>query len=130
MNHIVEREQAFILQGFSPQPGHGRVTIVAFDRVARWRRALRALGQWWGVAILCVFIPVAHFALVPGFFLFAIYQFFQRLSTPAIGRHARGTCPDCGADQEFELAGRWRVPQLVSCRACRRGLRLTIEGAK
>jgi len=125
MAHIVERAQVFVLEGFSPQPGRGRVTVVEFDRVARWRRALRALGQWWGVAILCVFIPVAHFALVPGLFLFAIYQFFQRLNTEAIGMHARGRCPDCGADQEFELAGRWRVPQLVTCASCRRGLRLT-----
>lgn len=125
MAHVTEREQAVVLEGFSPQPGHGRVTVVEFDRAARWRRALRALGQWWGVALLCVFIPVAHFALVPGFFLFGIFQFVQRLTTPAVGRAARGTCPDCGAEQEFELASRWRVPQLVSCRACRRGLRLT-----
>ncbi len=128
MAHIVEREAAVLLEGFSPQSGHGRVTVVEFDRVARWRRAPRALGQWWGVAILCVFIPVAHFALVPGFFFFAIYQFVQRLNTPAVGRDAHGTCPDCGADQEFELAGRWRVPQLVTCRSCRRGLRLTTAG--
>jgi len=125
MVHVTEHAQAVVLEGFSAQPGSGRVIVVEFDRGARWRRALRALGQWWGVALLCVFIPVAHFALVPGFFLFAIYQFFQRLGTPAIGRGAHGTCPDCGVEQEFELAGRWRVPQLVSCRACRRGLRLT-----
>jgi hypothetical protein len=125
MAHVTEHAQAVVLEGFSPHPGSGRVIVVEFDRGARWRRALRALGQWWGVALLCVFIPVAHFALVPGFFLFAIYQFFQRLGTAAIGKGAQGTCPDCGVEQEFELAGRWRVPQLVSCRACRRGLRLT-----
>lgn len=130
MAHSVERDQPFLLEGFSPQPGHGHVTVVEFDRAARWRRGLRALGQWWGVAILCVFIPVAHFALVPGFFLFGVFQFVQRLTTPAVGRCARGICPDCGVEQEFELAARWRDPQLVSCRACRRGLRLTTRASR
>ena len=130
MNDTVEREQPFLLEGFNPQPGRGNATIVEFDRAARWRRALRALGQWWGVAILCVFIPVAHFALVPGFLLFGVYQFFQKVTTPAVGRDAKGTCPDCGAEQEFELAARWRDPQLVSCASCRRGLRLTTRATR
>src|SRR5438445_3878531 len=29
---------------------------------------------------------------------------------------ARGTCPDCGAEQQLDLAPRWRAPQPVTCR--------------
>ena len=126
MSDGVPRPQQILLNGFAPAPGHGTVTVIAYDRAARWRRALRALGKWWGIALLSILIPVAHFLLVPSFFLFGLFQFAQRLGATEVPRDARGTCPDCGTEQPLELAARWRVPQLVTCRQCHRGLRLTV----
>ena len=126
MSDGVARQQPLLLNGFAPSPGHGTVTVVSYGRPARWRRALKVLGKWWGIAILSVFIPVAHFVLVPSFFLFGLFQFSQRLGADEVPHDARGICPDCGADQRLELAARWRVPQLVTCRDCHRGLRLTL----
>ena len=120
------RLQPFILTGYHGVPTHGSVTIQAFDREQRWRRALAGLGKWWGVALLSVLIPVAHFLLVPSFFVYGLWQFFQRLGTAEVAAAARGTCPDCGAEQVLELAPRWRAPQPVTCRHCGRGLRLTL----
>lgn len=126
MSDGVPRLQPFLLNGFAPTPGQGSVTVIAYDRPSRWRRALRALGKWWAVALLSVLIPVAHFLLVPSFFLYGLFQFSQRLGAVEVPHDPRGTCPDCGADQPLELAARWRVPQLVTCRECHRGLRLTL----
>jgi len=120
------RLQPFILTGYHGVPTHGSVTIQAFDREQRWRRALAGLGKWWGIALLSVFIPVAHFLLVPSFFVYGLGQFFQRLGTAEVAAAPRGTCPDCGAEQVLELAPRWRAPQPVTCRHCHRGLRLTL----
>lgn len=122
----IPRQQTFLLNGFTEPPGRGSVTVITFDRAARWRRGMRALGKWWGIALLSVFIPIAHFLLVPSFFLFGLFQFSQRLGAAEVPRDAHGTCPDCGADQPLELASRWRAPQLVTCRECHRGLRLTL----
>src|SRR5436309_10396043 len=63
------RLQPFILTGYQGAPTRGTVTIQAFNREQRWRRALAGLGKWWGIALLSVFIPVAHFLLVPSFFV-------------------------------------------------------------
>ncbi|PYO69164.1 MAG: hypothetical protein DMD69_03815 [Gemmatimonadetes bacterium] len=120
------RLQPFILTGYHGVPTHGSVTIQAFDREQRWRRALAGLDKWWGIALLSVFIPVAHFLLVPSFFVYGLGQFFQRLGTAEVAAAPRGTCPDCGAEQVLELAPRWRAPQPVTCRHCGRGLRLTL----
>ena len=120
-----ERQQAFVLTGFSGKATRGTVTVTSFDQRARVRRAFKALGTFWACAIGSVFIPVAHFLLVPGFFVFGIVQFFQRLGTPEIGRGATGTCPDCGAEQKLDLPPRWTVPQQVTCKHCQRGLQLT-----
>ena len=117
--------QAFTLTGFSGQPTEGTVMVQEFSRDERVRRALGALGKWWGIALLSVFIPVAHFILVPSFLLYGIWQFAQRLGTASLASGARGVCPDCHTEQTLELAGRWSVPQPVTCRNCHRGLRLS-----
>jgi hypothetical protein len=123
------REQAFLLSGFSSQPGTGHATVISFGQRQRWRRALTGLGKWWAVALGAVFIPVAHFLLVPSFFLYGVLQFFQRLGTAELTRDARGTCPDCGTEQQLELSPRWRAPQQVSCRHCHRGLKLVLPSS-
>jgi len=120
-----ERQQAFVLTGFSGKTTRGTVMVTSFDRRARVRRAFKALGMFWACAVGSVFIPVAHFLLVPGFFVFGIAQFFQRLGTPEVGRGATGVCPDCGAEQKLDLPPRWTVPQQVTCKHCQRGLQLT-----
>ena len=123
------RNQRFLLKGYHGQPTSGSVTIRAFDRHERVRRALAGLGKWWGVAVLSVFIPVAHFVLVPSFLAYGAWQFFQRLGTVELVIAARGTCPDCGAEQALDLAARWRAPQPVTCRLCHRGLQLVLPSS-
>ncbi|HVH08935.1 MAG TPA: hypothetical protein VM736_03985 [Gemmatimonadales bacterium] len=122
----VTRQQPFILSGYRGAPTEGAVTIQVFDRAARWRRALAGLGKWVGVALLAVFVPVAHFVLVPSFALYGVWEFAQRLGTAELAAAGRGTCPDCGREQPLDLAQRWYAPQPVSCRYCHRGLRLSI----
>jgi len=123
------RAQPVLLRGYHGQPTSGSVTIRAFDRHERVRRALAGLGKWWGVAVLSVFIPVAHFVLVPSFLAYGAWQFFQRLGTVELVIDARGTCPDCGAGQALDLAPRWRAPQPVTCRLCHRGLQLVLPSS-
>jgi hypothetical protein len=120
------RSERFLLNGYHGQPTAGQVTIHCFDRAQRVKRALGALGKWWGIAVLSISIPVAHFILVPSFLAYGGWQFFQRLGTGELATDARGTCPDCGAAQVLDLAPRWRAPQPVTCRQCHRGLRLSL----
>ncbi len=116
----------FTLSGYRSSPTRGTVTVQAFDRRQRIRRSCTALGRWWGVALACVFIPVAHFVLVPSFLAYGLWQFAQRIRTAELARNARGICPDCGTEQQFELAARWPAPQTVTCSRCQRGLRLSV----
>lgn len=123
------RVQPILLKGYSGAPTPGTVAIQTFNREQRVRRALAGLGKWWGVAVLAVFIPIAHFVLVPSFLMYGAWQFFQRLGTVELASDGRGTCPDCGAEQPLDLAPRWRAPQPVTCRHCGRGLQLALQNA-
>ncbi|HEV2750720.1 MAG TPA: hypothetical protein VGV12_09390 [Gemmatimonadales bacterium] len=120
------RVQPIVLSGYHGSPTSGSVTIHTFEREQRVQRAFAGLGKWWAVALFSVFIPVAHFVLVPSFLAYGAWQFFQRLGTVELATDARGTCPDCGAEQPLELAPRWRAPQPVTCQHCHRGLRLSL----
>src|SRR6266513_2153396 len=92
------RVQPFLLRGYHGEPTRGSVTIHEFDREHRVRRAVAGLGKWWGVGLLTV----------------------------ELAADARGTCPDCGAEQRLDLAVRWRAPQPVTCQQCHRGLQLVL----
>lgn len=122
---MTTRQQAFTLSGYHGTPTPGTATIQKFERRERWGRALRGLGTWWGAALASVFVPVAHFILVPSFLGYGVWQFAARLGTTELVTEAKGICPDCGAAQDLTLAAQWRTPQPVTCSTCRRGLRLS-----
>jgi hypothetical protein len=118
-------EVARRLTGYSGAEREARIRIRRFERPARLRRAVAALGTWWAAALAAVFIPVAHFVLVPGLAVFGLFLFGQRLRTSAVVVAARGTCPDCGTEQDLDMLGPWREERGVSCRHCHRSLRLS-----
>lgn len=120
---VEERVDAFTIEGYGGEPTEGVAEVVSFDRRARWARALGGLGVSWGVGAGAVFIPVAHFLLVPGAFLFGLYLFASRMQTPEITRRVHGTCPDCGVEQDFEAGGAWKLPRSLRCGSCSRSLR-------
>lgn len=112
------------VSGYSAATTTATVTIRSYDKRERMGRALKGLATFWGAAIASVFIPVAHFLLVPSFALYGAYTFFERLGAQQVVAAAEGTCPDCGKSQELDTGGRWQVPRDVSCRHCQRALRI------
>ena len=122
---MTSQVRAFTLSGYNGPPTTGTVTVQQFSKDERVRRALGGLGKWWAIALGSVFIPVAHFLLVPSFLLYGIWQFAQRFGTTNLAINAHGMCPDCHTEQTLELAAPWRVPQPVTCRNCHRGLWLS-----
>ena len=119
------KTEQFQLTGYGPTPTTATVTIRSFDKRERVRRALKGLATFWGAAIGSVFIPVAHFLLVPGFALYGAFTFFTRLGAAEVVMAAEGVCPDCGKSQKLEIGGRWHLPRNVSCRHCQRALRIS-----
>src|SRR5512140_1627824 len=60
-----------------------RVRVARHDPGQRTRRALKSLGIFWGLAVVSVLVPIAHFVLVPGFFVLGIVLFVRRTSEAA-----------------------------------------------
>jgi hypothetical protein len=113
------------LWGFASTPGTAELRVALFDRAGRWRRAIKGLAAWWGMAVVGLFVPVAHFFLVPGFLLAGLIVFWRRRSMAEVIVAGQGRCPDCGADQTLDLPSRWAPDLALDCRECHRRLRLT-----
>ena len=122
-------QRPLIITGYHGAPTSATLKIVAFDAGQRLRRAVKGWLASWGAMVVCVFVPIAHFVLVPSFFALGVWQFFRRLRQGEQVRGAHGTCPDCGAEQDFELSSGFRLPQGIQCRSCQRGLTLAMASA-
>jgi hypothetical protein len=116
--------RTYVVTGYSGKRTTATVTVESFDRPQRVGRALKGIVTWWAAAAGSVFIPVAHFLLVPSLALFGVYTFFERLGASEVVTAANGMCPDCGREQRLDVSGRWRVPRDVACRYCQRSLTL------
>jgi hypothetical protein len=59
-------EMPALLTVFGASPASATVTVMPLGIGHRLARALGALLTCWGAAVVAVFIPVAHFLVVPG----------------------------------------------------------------
>ena len=114
------------LFGFPDVPA--RVTIERHDKGARMRRALKALGACWGLAVVSVIVPIAHFVLVPGFLVLGIVLAGQRGREAASVRTVEGHCPRCNAERTFIASGALRAEMKAQCPVCRNELALAFPG--
>lgn len=67
--------------------------LTAKERVVR---SAKAFGQFFGVAILCVFVPVFHFVLVPVALIIAVVMGFRKYQETLIIKQSEFLCPGCG----------------------------------
>lgn len=117
-----------VITGYHGAPTAAALSVVTFDAGRRLRRAVQGWLAAWGAMVVSVFIPIAHFVLVPSLFVAGIWLFVRRLRQVEQVRGVHGVCPDCGTEQDFELGARLVLPSAVQCRQCGRGLTL-VEAA-
>ncbi len=102
----------------------GFVQIKHFDSQERITRALKAFVACWAAAFLSIFIPLAHFILVPAFFLAGLIfpYFIYKKESFIIG--GQGSCPKCKADLVIEKGNNeWPLKDL--CTGCKSNILIT-----
>lgn len=95
----------------------------------RFARTLAGLGMFWGLALASVFIPVAHFVLVPTFVVAGIVMAVKRAREDRRLVLVRGACPRCGAVQELRPGGRFLDGRSFDCPNCHGNLTLATTSA-
>ena len=72
----------------------------------------------WALALGGLFIPVAHFILVPIFVVAGVVVAVKRAHEDRRLLLLRGACPRCCAAQEFKPGGRFATGRNVDCPKC------------
>jgi hypothetical protein len=117
------------LAAFGAPPSRATAILATQNLGQRLARALAGLVGCWAAAIVSVFIPVAHFFLVPGFLVLGVVWAVARSRERQRLLGLRGTCPRCGRDEEFGRGERQGGQTWVTCPGCFTRLLVTIEPA-
>ena len=101
-------------------------TAIVVERTLRERavRAALALAVCWAGALLCVFIPLLHFVLVPGLLTTGVALLFLRLRETTSMARLEAPCPRCKESRVMETGGPYRNGRRVRCDQCGRELTL------
>ena len=124
MHHTTQHTRK-ILATSNEATTHGTMEVVEFSEQGRVKRAWMMALKCLGVTVLCVFIPVAHFFLVPLGLLvvtpiMTIYTF--RVKTKILS--AKVDCPACHKPLNV-LTNKERYPFYENCSSCHRQIALT-----
>jgi len=110
------------LSVFGAPPAPATVIVRRLSGEARLGRAAARLGLCWGLAVVAVFIPVAHFVLVPSMvaagIVTGVVAFRQRDRLLQVA----GACPRCGVRQRFAPGGAFHPGRTFDCPRCRHAL--------
>jgi len=103
----------------------GELLAVEFGSRERWKRAVVTALKCLGCTLVCLFIPGAHFILVPlGLLLTPVVAFIiWRVRTKILS--AKVTCPKCGGTVQV-LTMQERYPLYETCAACHREVSITV----
>jgi len=98
--------------------------ITEFSVTEQKSRAIQSLLKFWLIAAVCILIPIAHFLLVPGFFIGGIIVASRRWKTEREGEDASGSCPACHNQITVSLEKNADLPQWHDCPECADALQL------
>jgi len=107
-----------------------KMNLFLFTQQEQKMRALKSLMAFWGIAALCVLIPIAHFILVPGFFVAGIIVASRRWKAGEEGIDATGACPACNNEICLKLDKNAELPQWKDCPECGDPLELQVASGK
>ncbi len=115
---MTQLEVPISLTAFGCRPQAATAHVIEQSTGERVGRAFTGLAMFWALALLGLFIPVAHFILVPTFLTAGIVMAVKRSREERRLTLVRGACPRCGKAQAFKAGGRFASGRSLDCPAC------------
>ncbi len=122
MPERVKRNIQFCSKSCEPAPA--TITVDVFTNKEQKIRAAKALLVLWLIALASILIPVAHFILVPAFFIAGAVIASRKWRATEEGIEASGACPSCGQQIVLDLDKNSDLPQWSHCPKCDKSLEL------
>ncbi len=100
-----------------------------FSPGERTAQALKILGLCWLLAGITLFIPIAHFFLVPLFLVAGPIMAFNKYRVESAADSATGDCPECREFVSISLDSADKLPKWTYCPKCSKPLHLVYDDA-
>lgn len=98
--------------------------LATYSAPVRTRRAAKGFALGFGLALCSLPIPALHFALVPGFLIFAVYSAYSRFRETHSVDLSEAKCPGCGKPLSEKTLHFSSLPVQLYCFECRTQLRI------
>ncbi len=105
----------------------GVLHSMVYSPSERTGRALKVLLVAWLLAGVALFIPIAHFFLVPIFVIAGPVMALSRYRADVVPDKVTGRCPECGESITIELEPADKLPKWSYCPSCNRSLHLVYD---
>ena len=109
---------AIEIQDDNDNSAQGVLHFTAFNPADRTSRAIIMLVVCWLLAGVTVFIPIAHFFLVPAFFIAGPIMAFSRYKQTDAKETVEGECPRHKGDFTLKLEATDKLPKWTYCPEC------------
>ncbi len=97
------------------------------ERIAK---AGQVLALCWLLAVITLFIPIAHFFLVPLFAIGGPVMAYMKYRAAEITENATGVCPECSDSITIKLDPSDKLPKWTYCPTCNKPLQLVYHNAQ
>jgi len=116
-------QRAIVIKG-AEQERDGVLRLHVFSPQDRVMRAAKVWGLCWLLATITLFIPIAHFVLVPGFLLAGPIWAIKRYGVTLALEQVTGHCPNNGEEITLKLDPSDHLPMWTYCPVCNASLQL------
>lgn len=105
----------------------GSVHATVYEASDRLKRAVVRLLSLWAAAAISIFIPLAHFVLVPAFLIAGIVMAIAAYRTDRALNHAQGVCPVCQEEITIPMEASDQLPKWTYCPKCNAPLQIVVS---
>ena len=124
---IKKEQQAIQIKSSEGKHYQGTLTFATYDKNARLKRAFSIFGLCWLLACISLFIPIAHWFLVPSFLIAGPVMAVGRYKMTSANENVEGKCPVCDNDITIELDASDTLPKWTYCPICNKSIQLIEE---
>lgn len=115
MSNIVQHKVRISYEDCPPKIGEVRMEY--WDKSLRTKMAFKYLGLCWLAAVLSIFLPIAHFFLVPGFLIAGPFVAYVKWNQQNRLLGGSGQCASCEKALSIEPGAiKWPLEEL--CDGC------------
>lgn len=120
-----EQHPVTILEG-DTHSSEGVLYLSSFSRNDRLKRAFSSMLLCWLAAGLSVFIPIAHFFLVPVLLISGPVLFYIKVNQQQAKEKIEGVCPSTQSPLLIELEANAKMPMWTYCTVCNKSIKIEL----